>query len=113
MTVASTLDADQAINVQDAIDAGELPGARITSGDLVAVAASEGLVLLDAAALTPVDVIASQTPVTSVVRVEGPAEPTLYATTGSRLIRVEVKKDQSPNQVPDVWMPAPGARPRL
>ncbi len=107
VTVASTLDADQAINVQEAIDAGELPGARITSGDLVAVAASEGLVLLDAAALTPVDVISSQTPVTAVVRVEGPAEPTLYATTGSRLIRVEVKTGQSPKQVPDVWMPAP------
>ncbi len=107
VTVVGTLNADQAINVQDEIDAGELTGARITTGDLVAVAASEGLVLLDAAALTPVDVIASQTPVTAVVRVEGPAEPTLYATTGSRLIRVEVKKDQSPNQVGDVWMPAP------
>ncbi|HVQ21842.1 MAG TPA: phospholipid carrier-dependent glycosyltransferase, partial [Candidatus Saccharimonadia bacterium] len=105
--IAGSLEPDQAINVQDAIDAGELPGARITTGDLVAVAASEGLVLLDAAALTPSQVITSQTPVTAVVRVEGPADPTLYATTGSRLMRVEVKKDKSPSQVGDVWMPAP------
>ena len=57
---------------------------------------------------------ASQTPVTSVVRVEGPAEPTLYATTGERLMRVEVKNGQSPHSVAVRRLDAgAGARPRL
>ena len=107
VTVAGTLDTEQAINVQEAIDAGELPGATIESGELLAVAAAEGLVMLDAGTLGRVDAYPSEVPVTAVVKVEGPAEPTLYATAGSRLMRIEVKKDQPASQKDDVWMPAP------
>ncbi|HEY8168291.1 MAG TPA: phospholipid carrier-dependent glycosyltransferase [Candidatus Limnocylindrales bacterium] len=106
VTVVSNLEQDEAINIQEALDQGELPGTTIESGDLVAVAATEGLVLLDAATLARVDAIATDAPVTSVVHVEGPAEPTLYGTTGERLLRVEVKKGQAPVKRDDVWMPA-------
>jgi hypothetical protein len=107
VTVAGALDADQAINVQDSIDAGELPGASIESGELVAVAATEGLVTLDGTTLGRVDAYPSDAPVTAVVKVEGPAEPTLYATTGSHLMRIEVKEGQAASARDDVWMPAP------
>ena len=106
VTVAGTLDSEQAINVQEAIDAGELPGASIESRELVAVAATEGLVLLDAETLDRMDAFATDTPVSAVVRVEGPAEPSLYATTGSHLMHLEVKADQAPTLRTDVWMPA-------
>ena len=72
VTVAATLDTDQAINVQEAIDAGELPGASIESGDIVAVAATEGLVLLDATSLGRIRAFPSDAPVTGGGQGRGP-----------------------------------------
>jgi Gpi18-like mannosyltransferase len=107
VTVVGTLDSEEATNVQEAIDAGELPGASIESRELVAVAATEGLVLLDAETLDRMDAFLTDTPVSAVEKVEGPAAPSLYATSGSRLLRLEISEGLEPSQQKDVWMPAP------
>jgi Gpi18-like mannosyltransferase len=106
IVIASSVAEDVRGEVQTAIDAGELPGARLETGELAAVAATEGLYLLDAATLVQVDLFPTASPATGLALVERVGEPTIYVAAGAQLERVEVGRDVAPVQLEAVWLPA-------
>jgi len=106
VVVASSVAEDVRGAVQAAIDAGELPGARLEAGELAAVAATEGLYLLDAATLAQVDLFPTESPATGLALVERVGEPTIYVAAGAQLERIEVGRDAAPAQLEAVWLPS-------
>jgi len=106
VVIASSVAEDVRGEVQTAIDAGELPGTRLETGELAAVAATEGLYLLDAATLVQVDLFPTASPATGLALVERVGEPTIYVAAGAQLERVEVRRDAPPVQLEAVWLPA-------
>jgi Gpi18-like mannosyltransferase len=107
VVVSSSLTTDQRSTVQAAIEAGTLTATRLETGRLVAVAATEGLVLLDAASLGRVQAFPMSAPATGVTFVEGVSTPTLYVASGVGLERIEVPDKDPPVVQERVWMPGP------
>ena len=87
LVVADAYLAEDALQrVQEAIDAGDLPGVRVESAPLLAVADHRGISILDAWTLDLIAEVPTEPGVTSLALVaDGLDEPTLYAAAGDRL----------------------------
>jgi hypothetical protein len=107
VVVAASLTSDQRSAVQAAIAAGTLTATRLQTGRLLAVAATEGLALLDAASLARVQSFPMAAPATGMAFVEGVSTPTLYVASGAGLERIELKDGSQPTVQERVWMPGP------
>ncbi len=105
VTVASYITGDEGKAIRAAIEAGELEGVRIESGDAVAVAGEAGLTFLDAKLLSPIHEVELSGPATGVASVGGIDKPTLYVATGSRLEAVEADREALPEKKATVEMP--------
>ncbi|MGH2407976.1 MAG: phospholipid carrier-dependent glycosyltransferase [Candidatus Limnocylindrales bacterium] len=107
VVVAASLTAAQRDAVQAAIDKRTLTASRLETGRLAAVAATEGLVLLDLDTLARSQAFPMPLPATGVTLVDKVSTPTLYVATGSELDRIEVASDSPPAERDPVWMPGP------
>ena len=85
VVVAAYPEEDIRTDLQGAIDEGELPGVTIESGPAVAVAGTEGVTVLDATTLEPLETVILDAPVSGMALVDGLDEPTLYAAAGEQL----------------------------
>ena len=107
VVVASTVTTEQRSAVQAAIAAGTLRATRLETGRLAAVAATEGLVLLDSASLVRVQGFPTAAPATGLALVDNVSTPTLYVAAGSELRRIELGDKDAPIERDRVWMPGP------
>jgi hypothetical protein len=107
VVVASALTTEQRSAAQAAIDAGTLTATRLETGRLAAVAATEGLVLLDAVSLVRVKAFPTAAPATGLALVDKVSSPTLYVAAGSELRRIEIGDKDPPVERDRVWMPGP------
>lgn len=93
--------------VQEAIDAGELSGVSVEGAPLLAVSGAEGISVLDAGSLDELDQLTTLGAVDGLALVErGSGEPTLFASSGSRLEVVPIR-DDGPAITNSIWMPGP------
>ncbi len=105
VVAAAYLERAAADALQAAIDSGELPGATLERGPLLAIADAAGVTLLDAWTLDPVAEFATDEPVTGLVLADpDSSEPTLYAASGAELVSVRLT-DDGPTRDGSVWMP--------
>ena len=110
VVLAAYLDETVADILEAAIDSGDLPGATLERGPLLAVADAAGITLLDAWTLDPIDEIPSHEPVTGLVLADPDGnEPTLYGASGAELISIPLS-DDGPGPDGSVWMPGPVER---
>lgn len=100
--------------IQPLIDSGDLPGVSIVDGTAVAVAQPSGVTFLDATTLSRLDDVNTGKAVTGMALAErGPDQPTIYAASGDRLLRLQIPSDGAevtlqepvpmPNQVQKVY----------
>ncbi|CAN5746455.1 hypothetical protein BH24CHL8_BH24CHL8_03990 [soil metagenome] len=85
VAVAAYPEEDIRTDLQAAIDEGDLPGVTIESGPAVAVAGSEGITVVDAATLQPLDSVILDEPLSDMALVDGLDDPTIYAAAGEQL----------------------------
>ena len=106
LVVADAYLAEDALQrVQEAIDAGGLPGVRVESAPLLAVADHRGISILDAWTLDLIAEVPTEPGVTSLALVtDGLDEPTLYAAAGDRLEIVPILEG-GPGLPDEVMMP--------
>ncbi|MFI5254595.1 MAG: phospholipid carrier-dependent glycosyltransferase [Candidatus Limnocylindrales bacterium] len=102
-----TLTADQRTAIQAAIDKGSLLASRLETSQLAAVAATEGVVLVDAGSLARVQAFPMSEPATGLALVDKVSTPTLYVASGSALERIEFGDTSPPVARDKVWMPGP------
>ncbi len=77
--------------VQDAVEAGDLPGVRVESAPLLAVSDHRGISVLDAWTLDLIAEVPTDDAVSSLALVsDGLGEPTLYAAAADRLVIVPI-----------------------
>ena len=107
VVVAAYLDGSVIAALDEAIEAGLLPGAEVERAALLAVADDAGISVLDAWTLDPIDEIGTDAPVTALALADPESdEPHLYAAAGAALEVVRVGEDGL--GVPDgMWMPGP------
>jgi len=104
VVVEAWLDDTETELLLEAIDAGDLPGARITSGALLAVSDGDGISVLDARTLDALDEVATSAPVTALMLEPDSSEPTLYAAAGAAIEHVRIGQDGL--GLPEsMWMP--------
>jgi hypothetical protein len=93
-------------DLQEEIDAEELPGVTVEDGSGIAIGLSTGVVLLDADSLNELAFLGTTEPVTGMALVEsGPEAPTIYAATGDTLTKVVLPSDDGARLGPSVEMP--------
>ncbi|MDP8905648.1 MAG: phospholipid carrier-dependent glycosyltransferase [Chloroflexota bacterium] len=108
VVLAGYLDEDDKAAVEEAIANDELPAASVESGAALAVAAADGVELVDAHTLDELLVLRTGAPVTGFALVERAVEkPTLYAASGSNIQLVRVPTDEPPALADR--LPMPGA----
>ncbi len=107
VVVSAFLEDDASAALEEAIDAGRLPGAVIERGPLLAVSDASGVSLLDGWTLDLLDEIPTDDPVSALAisDLDGD-EATLYGASGSSLVSLPITAEGvgSPRSV---WMPGP------
>ncbi len=105
VVVEAWLDEAAADVLETAIEEGELPGALITSGPLLAAADHAGVDVLDARTLKLLEEIPTDEPVRALMLADPDGdEPTLYAAAGDELVHVRIT-DEGLGTPETMWMP--------
>jgi dolichyl-phosphate-mannose--protein O-mannosyl transferase len=104
--VAAWLGEDLRTDIQGAIDDGSLPGVSLGTGGVAAVAGADGIVFLDTGGMGTLETVGLGAAASGLGLVDRLDDPTLYASTGSRMQLVAIR-DEGPALDTSMEMPAP------
>jgi Gpi18-like mannosyltransferase/predicted membrane-bound dolichyl-phosphate-mannose-protein mannosyltransferase len=106
VTIAGYLTDEQAEALGAALEEEELTGVMLENGPAVAVAAAEGVAILDADTLDELALLATDSPATGLALVErGLDRPTIYAAAGSAVQTIRIPEDGPPELATELDMP--------